>query len=175
MESSIRMIATVALTVLLMPACFLGVAAAQPSAATNEDKTVASSADPAGPVTAALVTTPPATEPPVTAALFEATPPVSGGIHYGPPKVELFLGYSYLRAVPSISAANRLAWLNGGSASIAFNFNRHLGIVGDFGGFHDTKIRLYGIDPPSTPDSSGTVYTYLVGPRLSLGASTQAR
>jgi opacity protein-like surface antigen/outer membrane protein OmpA-like peptidoglycan-associated protein len=157
MESSIRMIATVALTVLLMPACLLGVAAAQPSAAANEDKTVASGADPAEPVMA----------PPVTAALFEAAPPVSGGIRYGPPKVELFLGYSYLRAVPSISAENRLAWLNGGSASIAFNFNRYLGIVGDFGGFNDTEIRLYGTNPSSTPDSSGTVYTYLAGPRFS--------
>lgn len=157
MRSSVRMIATAAFTVLLMPMCLLSAAAAQPSAAANEDKSVASGADPAGPVTAA----------PVRAALFEASVPVSGGLHYGPPRIELFLGYSYLRAVPSISADNRLAWLNGGSASIALNLNRHLGIVGDFGGFNDTEIKLFGTNPSSVPDSSGTVYTYLFGPRLS--------
>jgi len=158
MRSSLRMIATAALTVLLMPTLLLGAeAAAQPSAIANEDKTVASSVDPAGLATAA----------PVTAALFEAPMPASGGMHYGPPKIEWFVGYSYLRSVPSPSSGNRLAWLNGGSTSIAFNLNRYLGIVGDFGGFNDTEINLLGTNPSSTPDSSGTVYTYLFGPRLS--------
>jgi len=156
MRSNIRMMATATFTVLFMSA-FLPGAAAQPSAAAKTDGAAASSVDPFEPVTAA----------PVTEALFEAPVPVSGGLRYGPPKIELFLGYSYLRAVPSISADNRLAWLNGGSASIAFNFNRYLGIVGDFGGFNDTEIRLFGTNPSSAPDSSGTAYTYLFGPRLS--------
>jgi outer membrane protein OmpA-like peptidoglycan-associated protein len=158
MRSSTRMIATAAFTVLLMPAFLRGAeVAAGPSPTVNGDVTVASSADLVGPAMAE----------PVTAALFEAPMPVSGGMRYGPPKVELFLGYSYLRAVPSSSADNRLAWLNGGSASIAFNFNRYLGIVGDFGGFADSEIKLLGTNPTSTPDSSGKVYTYLFGPRLS--------
>jgi hypothetical protein len=154
MRSTVRMMATAAFSVLFM-STFLPGATAQPSAAAKVDGMAAS--DPAEPGMAA----------PVTAALFEAPVPVSGGMHYGPPKVELFLGYSYLRAMPSISADNRLAWLNGGSASIAFNFNRYLGIVGDFGGFNDTEIRLFGTNPSTVPKSSGTVYTYLFGPRLS--------
>lgn len=85
------------------------------------------------------------------------------------PKAELFLGYSYLRAVPAPADGNRMMWLNGGSTSIAYNFNRHLGLVGDFGGFDDSQIRLAGTGANSSNvvDSSGTAYTYLFGPRLS--------
>jgi hypothetical protein len=82
------------------------------------------------------------------------------------------MGYSYLRAVPSLSAGNRLMWLNGGSTSIAFNFNRYLGLVGDFGGFNETRILLTTGNPPLAVGSyhavqAGTVFTYLAGPRLS--------
>ncbi len=86
------------------------------------------------------------------------------------PKVELFLGYSYLRAVPTYATGNRLVHMNGGSASIAFNFNRYLGIVGDFGGFADSELNLTGpgVATPHVSDSGGQAYTYLAGPRLSL-------
>ncbi len=87
------------------------------------------------------------------------------GPYAGTPKVELFVGYSYLRAMPTLADGNRFMWLNGGSTSIAYNFNRHLGLVGDFGGFGDTQLRLSGIG--AVPDSSGKAYTYLFGPRLS--------
>jgi outer membrane protein OmpA-like peptidoglycan-associated protein len=95
--------------------------------------------------------------------------PYSNRPEVGTPKVELFLGYSYLRSVPAPADGNRLVWLNGGSTSIAYNFNRHLGLVGDFGGFDDSQTRLAGTGaiPSSTVDSSGTAYTYLFGPRLS--------
>jgi hypothetical protein len=94
--------------------------------------------------------------------------PYSGGRVSYYPKIELFLGYSYLRAVPTDTNGNRLVWLNGGSTSLAFNFNRYLGIVGDFGGFNDSRLQLTGAGGPSTVvDSFGTVYTYLLGPRLS--------
>jgi outer membrane protein OmpA-like peptidoglycan-associated protein/opacity protein-like surface antigen len=98
-----------------------------------------------------------------------AATPYSNGPNAGTPKVELFVGYSYLRAVPTLADGNRMVWLNGGSTSIAFNFNRHLGIVGDFGGFDDSEIRLAGTgtNSSSVVDSSGTAYTYLFGPRLS--------
>jgi outer membrane protein OmpA-like peptidoglycan-associated protein/opacity protein-like surface antigen len=89
----------------------------------------------------------------------------SRGTNDGTPKAELFVGYSYLRAVPAPSDGNRLVWLNGGSTSIAYNFTRHLGLVGDFGGFGDTQLLLQGTG--TTPDSSGSVYTYLFGPRYS--------
>jgi outer membrane protein OmpA-like peptidoglycan-associated protein/opacity protein-like surface antigen len=96
-----------------------------------------------------------------------ATSPYSNRPNFGTPKAELFLGYSYLRAVPAPADGNRLVWLNGGSTSIAFNFNRYLGLVGDFGGFDNSEIRLTGANSPSVVDSSGTAYTYLLGPRLS--------
>ena len=86
---------------------------------------------------------------------------VSRGTNDGTPKAELFVGYSYLRAVPAPSDGNRLVWLNGGSTSIAYNFTRHLGLVGDFGGFDDSQLLLQGTG--TTPDSSGSVYSYLFG------------
>ncbi len=85
------------------------------------------------------------------------------------PRIEWFLGYSYLRATPTLASGNRMMWLNGGSTSLAFNFNRYLGLVGDFGGFRDSELRLSGTggNPSRVADSSGSVYTYLAGPRLS--------
>jgi outer membrane protein OmpA-like peptidoglycan-associated protein len=82
------------------------------------------------------------------------------------------MGYSYLRAMPTLAVGNRLMWLNGGSTSIAFNLNRYLGLVGDFGGFNETRLLLEGGNPPSALGpyqavEDGTVFTYLVGPRLS--------
>lgn len=93
----------------------------------------------------------------------------SGGVNTDTPKAELFVGYSYLRAVPTLADGNRLVWLNGGSASIAYNFTRHVGLVGDFGGFGDSKFYLAGAgaNPSSTVDSSGNAYTFLFGPRFS--------
>jgi outer membrane protein OmpA-like peptidoglycan-associated protein/opacity protein-like surface antigen len=98
-----------------------------------------------------------------------AASPYSNRPNLDTPKAELFVGYSYLRAVPAPADGNRMMWLNGGSTSIAFNFNRHLGIVGDFGGFDDSEFRIAGTgaNPSRTVDSSGTAYTYLFGPRLS--------
>jgi outer membrane protein OmpA-like peptidoglycan-associated protein/opacity protein-like surface antigen len=86
------------------------------------------------------------------------------------PKAELFVGYSHFRAVPTLTNDNRMVGLNGGNASIAFNFNRYIGLVGDFGGYDDTALRLTGPGavPTHVVDSSGTAYTYLFGPRLSL-------
>jgi hypothetical protein len=95
--------------------------------------------------------------------------PVSGGLNFGVPKFELFAGYSYLRAVPTLAAGNRLAWSNGGSASMAFNVNRYLGLVGDFGAYTNSQVRFTGgsaatvnVDNPNV-----AVLTYLFGPRLS--------
>src|SRR5580765_6676886 len=44
------------------------------------------------------------------------------------PKVELFLGYSYWRALPKDSG-NRIEAMHGGSASLAYNLNHHVGLV----------------------------------------------
>ena len=85
------------------------------------------------------------------------------------PRFDIFLGYSYLRAVPELANGNRLVDLNGGSASAAFNFNRYLSLVADFGGYDDTQLRLAGpgANPPSVVASSASAFTYLFGPRLS--------
>ena len=60
------------------------------------------------------------------------------------PKVEWFLGYSFWRAVPT-SSSNRMGYLHGGSTSIAYNFNRYLGLAADFGGFDNSKLTLLGL------------------------------
>jgi len=103
------------------------------------------------------------------AAQSTAPAPSSGRTYRSYPRAELFLGYSYLRSEPMLSSGNRLVRLNGGSASIAFNMNRYLGLVGDFGGFDDTKLQITGAgaNPPRAADASGTAYTFMAGPRLS--------
>jgi opacity protein-like surface antigen/outer membrane protein OmpA-like peptidoglycan-associated protein len=89
----------------------------------------------------------------------------SNGQNFSVPRFELFVGYSYLRAVPTLANGNRFVWLNGGSTSLAYNFNRYLGLVGDFGGFNDTRL-LKSANPSVVASSSGTAYTFLFGPRV---------
>jgi hypothetical protein len=85
------------------------------------------------------------------------------------PKIDIFLGYSYLRAVPELANGNRLVDLNGGSASIAFNLSRHFALAADFGGYDDSRLRLAGpgANPASVVDASGSAFTFLGGPRFS--------
>ena len=71
--------------------------------------------------------------------------------------IDVFAGYSYVRANPSASGAKFS--LNGGSASVAYNFNNWLSGVADFGGYHSTNGLDRGLD--------GTLSTYLFGPRVS--------
>ena len=82
------------------------------------------------------------------------------------PKFEWFFGYSFWRAMPT-SQSNRMAYLHGGSTSLAFNFNRWFGLVADFGGFDNSKVTLFSPTASNTFDSDGTAYTYLFGPRFS--------
>ncbi|HTS13192.1 MAG TPA: outer membrane beta-barrel protein [Candidatus Limnocylindrales bacterium] len=74
------------------------------------------------------------------------------------PAAEVSVGYSYLRLGGS-DGDNQ----NGGSASVAFNVNHWLGIVGDFGGYHSTP---FGVNL--------NTYTYLFGPRFSLRSESRA-
>ena len=66
--------------------------------------------------------------------------------------VDASIGYSYFRLGGS-GGLNQ----NGVSGSLAYNPNRWLGIVGDFGGYHASPSGI-----------SVNTYTYLFGPRLSL-------
>jgi hypothetical protein len=95
--------------------------------------------------------------------------PYSGGQNIDTPKYELFVGYSYLQAVPKLAEGNRLVWLNGGSVSLAYNLNRHLGIVADIGDYTNSQIRFQGASGATVDvdDADGGVVSYLFGPRYS--------
>jgi len=100
----------------------------------------------------------------------QALPAGSGvGPRVSFPRAELFLGYSYLRAVPTFADGNRLVFLHGGSTSLALNLNRYLGLVGDVGGYNANSLNLTGpgANPAGVAAAGGTAYTYLFGPRLS--------
>jgi Outer membrane protein beta-barrel domain len=73
------------------------------------------------------------------------------------PKVDVFAGYSYLQANPGNGVDS--FHLHGGSASGAYNFNDWLSGVADFGGYNNGNILNSGV--------SGTISTYLFGPRVS--------
>ncbi len=74
------------------------------------------------------------------------------------PRVDLFGGYSYMRATTVVSGTT--INLNGGSGSLAYNFNSWLGIVGDVGVYHQGSITANNL--------SLTVSSYQLGPRISL-------
>jgi hypothetical protein len=73
-------------------------------------------------------------------------------------KIDIFAGYSYLRANPSTSTLGSFG-LNGGSASIAYRATPWLSAVADFGGYTNSDL--------FNSSSSGTASTYLFGPRVS--------
>jgi hypothetical protein len=67
------------------------------------------------------------------------------------------VGYSYFR----LGGSNGINQ-NGISGSLAYNPNRWLGLVGDFGGYHASPVGI-----------SLNTYTYLFGPRLTLRNPTK--
>jgi hypothetical protein len=162
MRSNLRMIATAVFAFFVISVFNLRAEeAAKPS--TGDGTAVVSSegsaAEPAVWTPSAAMTSP-------TAA---AAIPYARGMNLGTPRVELFMGYSYLRALPAMAAGNRLVWLNGGSASIAFNVNRHLGLVADVGDFTNSEIQFTGAYGATVDvnDQNGGVFSYLFGPRIS--------
>jgi outer membrane protein OmpA-like peptidoglycan-associated protein len=101
-----------------------------------------------------------------------ANPPPAGAMHQWDesgnytPKVEWFLGYSFWRAMPT-AMSNRMGYLHGGSTSVAYNFNRYVGLVADFGGYDNSRVTLFTPSGGRTVDSNGSAYTYAFGPRFS--------
>jgi hypothetical protein len=128
MRLGARKIATMAVAFLLVPTLLVFAEdAAKPAARATDDAAVNSSVERAARAKAALAA--------AMAAAMPASPaPQSGSTDTYYPKADLFLGYSGVRAVPTDSLGNRIVWLSGGSASIAYNVNRYLGLVADFGG-----------------------------------------
>ncbi len=55
------------------------------------------------------------------------------------PKAEVAMGYSLVRY--STTGVLEQFTANGGSTSIAYNFNRKIGFVADFGGYNNNNIR----------------------------------
>jgi opacity protein-like surface antigen len=74
------------------------------------------------------------------------------------PRIDIFAGYSYLQANPGVRGVNSFH-LHGGSASVAYHVNDWLSGVADFGGYSSSYL-------PATRNS-GTLSTYLFGPRVS--------
>lgn len=162
MRLSVKIIATAAFAVLLVPAfnLFGSEAAKVSTAAVKDGKSADSGVVAVDPVVL------------LPAASMSAAMPPSVRMESYYPKIELFMGYTYMRAVPTLAAGNRMVWLNGGSTSVAFNLNRYLGLVGDFGGFNETRLLLTSGNPPVAVGpynavEAGTVFTYMAGPRLS--------
>jgi hypothetical protein len=162
MRLNARMIVTAACAVFLMSAFNLRAEKAAKTAAGGEnavDSSVVPGADPDASLPSA----------PMPMASMSSGMAYSAGPNAGTPKVELFLGYSYLHSVPTLETGNRLVWLNGGSASVAYNLNRHLGLVADFGALTNSQVKFTGAYT-STVDVNNAnvnVLTYLFGPRLS--------
>jgi opacity protein-like surface antigen len=81
------------------------------------------------------------------------------------PKADLFLGYSYLRVNPGTISGISGFNANGGSASVHYSGGHAFGVVGDFGGYHVGNIGGVPV--------SGTVLTYMFGPRLTYHGSSR--
>jgi opacity protein-like surface antigen len=74
------------------------------------------------------------------------------------PRMETFLGYTYVRAnsatdVPAFSA-------NGGGGQFVYNFNKWIGAVADLGAVHNGNIDGFNLDT--------TFVNFLFGPRISV-------
>ena len=75
------------------------------------------------------------------------------------PKADLFFGYSFLRynsaqTIPAFTA-------NGGIGTFAWNFNDHIAMEAELGGYHNGNVNGFQFD--------STSFSYLFGPRFSLG------
>src|SRR5215467_11835526 len=90
------------------------------------------------------------------AVLFLST--VSAYAQETAPKLDVFVGYSYLQANPGVNGVDSFH-LHGGNANVAYNVTNWLGGVADFGGY--TKGNILGTG------NDGTFSTYLFGPRVS--------
>ena len=171
MRSAARLIATMAVAFVMVPALYADDGANPKTTAKNDDS--ASVAAPAVPPK----TQPDTAEPlPVRSSI---SPQSQAGAFAQPvaamhrwdaseehtPTVEWFLGYSFWRAMPSFN--DRMGYLHGGSTSVAYNFNRYVGLVADFGGYDNSRLTLFTPTASETFHSNGSAYTYLFGPRFS--------
>jgi outer membrane protein OmpA-like peptidoglycan-associated protein/opacity protein-like surface antigen len=157
-----RMFATVAVAFLL--ACPLR---ADDTPAPGSAKKAATATDKDGTGGTANSHAAPAAGEAAPAAPAPAPAPPRGKRDGDTPRLELFLGYSNVLATPR-SLANRIVDVQGGDTNIAFNFNRYLGLVGDFAGYHAHTLTFNDPGVASVDvGADGKVFTYMAGPRLS--------
>ncbi len=95
------------------------------------------------------------------------------------PRFDVFGGYSYIRFNDHVSTSSGSldfhSNLNGGSGSVAFYPSSRWGVVGDFGGYKISSLSGSAISAASggtanSVDVSGTVFSYLFGPRIRFGS-----
>ncbi len=83
------------------------------------------------------------------------------------PRFDVFGGYSYVHvSFKDGSAGNITSNLNGGSGAAAFYPSKLFGVVADFGGYKVSSLKQAG----ASLDVSGTVISYLFGPRVRFGS-----
>ena len=177
MKLGTRILPTVAIAIFLVPALFAD-DTPKPGDTPKKDETVSSPAASAAAAKPATKPLPGSPAPPSTQTSAGEGNASHSGRHTrreraqndSTPKLELFLGYSYWRAIP-YSTENRMESMNGGSTSLAYNFNRHWGVVGDFAGFRVNSLQFTNEGPGFTPsrvvDAESNVFTVMFGPRLS--------
>lgn len=93
---------------------------------------------------------------------FVVVAPVAAQSAGDAPKVEVSLGYTYVRA-KTVVAAGCCFNMNGGSLSVAFRANNWLSLVGDFGAYYQGNVLNTGL--------TLSVFPYTFGPRISLRKS----
>src|SRR5580658_754615 len=161
MRLAARMIATMTVAFVMVPALHADDTATSKAKSKEDDSaksSVASAAAPDAPPVAAtspLLSSPFRLEPPPPTG----QPPIGmsqmGDSDVYVPKGEVFVGYTFWRNMPAYYD-NRVDWLHGASMNAAYNFDSHLGLVVDIAGFPDTSIRLAAPGTPTqTYDSSG--------------------
>jgi len=91
--------------------------------------------------------------------------PLAASAQEGAPKVEIFGGYSYLRADTGAIVIDRVS-AHGFNTSLAGNITKHIGIVGEFSRFTTSQSFAVSVLGPINVDSN--VVTYLFGPRITL-------
>jgi outer membrane protein OmpA-like peptidoglycan-associated protein len=157
MKRAARCIAMMAVAFVLVPGLYAGQSTRTNASSGTDDQSTSTAPQK---ITAAV---PPLGE---SSSQPAAAPNRHGGSDRHTPKVEWSFDYSFLRAMPT-SRNNRIGYLHGGSTSIAYNFNRYLGLVADLGGFDNNHLTLFGPTSSQTLNANGSAFTYLFGPRLS--------
>jgi hypothetical protein len=96
-------------------------------------------------------------------------------------RVEVFVGYSYLRFNPTLPRLSNRSF-NGGGGALTFNINRSFGIKAELMGYGSTTwgttvvspiVTPRGIVPAGNYRTQANMFTYLFGPVIKVPASSR--